>query len=161
MISESVARPRLAPPHSGSRTLLPSLRGRMGSEQIERASEQIRKFELSPWTLVPVPVSVAPTPSAFGKTGQGNSIQGSTYCSASLRAADYNDRECQALKGLPIDYSQNSTGMMDLDAPCNATELEVLARRLDKDQNGSIDYREFSKGLNFTAGYECDMILAV
>ena len=33
--------------HVDSRTLLSSLRGRMGCERIQRASEQIRKFELS------------------------------------------------------------------------------------------------------------------
>ena len=35
-------------------TLLPSLRGWMGSERIQGASEQICKFELLPWTPVPV-----------------------------------------------------------------------------------------------------------
>ena len=41
-------------------------------------------------------------------------------------------------------------GMLDLDAPCNALELHVLAKRLDRDKSESIDYVEFSKGLNFT-----------
>ena len=68
-----------------------------GSERIQRVSELIWKFELSPWTPVPVRVSVAPTPSAFGETGQENGVRGSAYCSASLRAADYDHHECQAL----------------------------------------------------------------
>ena len=65
-MSESVAR-RLRH-RADSRTLLPSLRGWMGSERIQRASERIWEFELSEWTPVPVRVSVAPTLSAFGET---------------------------------------------------------------------------------------------
>ena len=38
---------------------------------------------------VPVYVSVAPTPSTFGESGQGNSVQGSAYCRTSLGPADY------------------------------------------------------------------------
>ena len=69
----------------------------MGSERIQRASERIWKFEQSPWTLVPVHMSVAPTPSRFCETEQGNGVQGSAYCSASLCAADYKHHKCQAL----------------------------------------------------------------
>ena len=36
-----------------------------------------------------------------------------------------------------------------MEIPCNAIELEILARRVDKDGNGTIDYREFAKGLPF------------
>ena len=43
-VAQRLAAPRWLP------TLLPSLRGRMGSERIQRASKQILKFELSPWT---------------------------------------------------------------------------------------------------------------
>ena len=68
-----------------------------------RASKRILKFELSLWTPVPVHMSFAPTPSAFGETGQarqGNSVQGSVHCSPSLRTADYNHHKCRALKAL-------------------------------------------------------------
>ena len=58
------------------------------------------KFELSPWTPVPVCVSVASIPSTYGDTGQGNGIQRSAYCSASLRATDYDYHNYQALKVL-------------------------------------------------------------
>ena len=68
-----------------------------GMSGFNGASKRIWKFELSPWTPVPVRVSVAPTPSAFGKTGQGNGIRESTHCSASLRATDYDHHKCQAL----------------------------------------------------------------
>ena len=36
---------------------------------------QANGFEPSPWTLVPVRVSVAATPSTFGETWRGNSIR--------------------------------------------------------------------------------------
>ena len=83
--------------HLDPETLLPSLRGRMESERNQRASERIWKFELSPWTPVPVCVSAGPTPSALGETGQGNGVRESACCSASLRAADKDHHECQAL----------------------------------------------------------------
>ena len=38
-----------------------------------------------------------PIPSAFGETGQINSVWGSAICSASLRAADYDRHKCQDL----------------------------------------------------------------
>ena len=47
---------------------------------------------------VNVHMSVAPIPSAFGETGQGNSVLGSAYCSASLRTADYNHHKFHTLK---------------------------------------------------------------
>ena len=48
------------------------------------------------WTPVPVRVSVAPSPSVFGQTGQGDGVRGSADCCASLRSADYDHDECQA-----------------------------------------------------------------
>ena len=70
-MSESVAR-RLRHPIDSEHS---SLRRQVGSERIHRASV-ILKFELSSWILVPVRVSVAPTPSAFGKTGQEKRCSG-------------------------------------------------------------------------------------
>ncbi|XP_033626909.1 uncharacterized protein LOC117289753 [Asterias rubens] len=49
-----------------------------------------------------------------------------------------------------LTFDEFKSGMLDLDAPCNALELHVLAKRLDRDKSESIDYVEFSKGLNFT-----------
>ena len=58
-------------------------------------------WSLKIWTvamnLVPVHVSIALTPSAFGETGQGNGVQGSACCSASLCTADYDHHKCQTL----------------------------------------------------------------
>ena len=68
-MSESVEQ-RLAAPHDDSRTLIPSLCGRMGSERIQQASERIKLL----WTQFPARVTVAPTPSVFGEAGQGNGI---------------------------------------------------------------------------------------
>lgn len=48
-----------------------------------------------------------------------------------------------------LTYDEFKAGMLDLDAPCNSIELHVLACQLDKDNNGRIDYLEFSKGLSF------------
>ena len=53
-------------------------------------------FELSSWTPVPDRVSIAPTPSAFGETRQGNCVWESVY-SARLCAADYGHYERQTL----------------------------------------------------------------
>ena len=81
----------------------------MRNVRIQRASKQIWKFELSPRRgphAVLVRVSVAPTPSAFGETGQGNGVRGSAYCSACLRTADYDRHECQVL----IEYWSKYTG---------------------------------------------------
>ena len=74
----------------------------MGSERIQWANKQNWTFELSSWTPVPVRVSVAPSPSAFGETGQGSGVQRPTYCSASLRATDCNHHKFQALNIVPI-----------------------------------------------------------
>ncbi|XP_022103410.1 uncharacterized protein LOC110986092 isoform X3 [Acanthaster planci] len=53
-----------------------------------------------------------------------------------------------------LTYDEFKSGMLDLDAPCNALELHVLAKRLDKDKNETIDYVEFSKGLSFCTDEE-------
>ena len=39
--------------------------------------------------------------------------------------------------------------MRDLNAPCTAVELQILAKLLDSDGDGSIDYREFSRGVRY------------
>ena len=69
----------------------------MGSERIQRASEQIWKFELLPWTQSLFTCSVAPTPSALQWNRARELCRGSAYCSASLRAADYDHHKCQAV----------------------------------------------------------------
>ena len=63
----------------------------------ERADSAGKWTDLKIWTVamdpIPVCVSLAPKSSALGKTGQGTSLQGLVYCSASLRGY----HECQAL----------------------------------------------------------------
>ena len=48
-----------------------------------------------------------------------------------------------------LTYEEFYAGMRDLDAPCNKVELYLLAKKLDQDSNGLIDYLEFSKGLKY------------
>lgn len=48
-----------------------------------------------------------------------------------------------------LTYEEFYAGMRDLDAPCNKVELYLLAKKLDEDSNGLIDYLEFSKGLKY------------
>ena len=97
-MSESVAQ-KLEPPHwlpipEHSSPL--RLRGRMGSERIQRASERIKSLNCR---RGPDPGPCSHLPHPFLATQQGNGVQGSAYCSASLRAAaDYDLHECQALK---------------------------------------------------------------
>ena len=83
----------LTPEHSS-----PHCVAEWGSERIQRASELIWTFKLSPWTPVPVRASVAATASVFGETGQGNGIRGSAYCSASLRSADCDQSRMSGFK---------------------------------------------------------------
>ena len=76
-MGESVARKLAAPrwlPNTPSLSVWPN--GEWADSTGKRTD---LKFELSPWTPVPVRVSIAPTPSAFafGEAGQGNSIRGS------------------------------------------------------------------------------------
>lgn len=40
-------------------------------------------------------------------------------------------------------------GMRDLDAPATLAELTVLAREIDRDNSGNIDYLEFANGLRY------------
>ena len=78
----------------------------MGSEQFLRASKWIWKFELLPWTrsLFECPLH-PPHPHSAKHAGQVNSVWGSAYCSASLRAADYDHNKCQALKVVDPSFS--------------------------------------------------------
>ena len=48
-----------------------------------------------------------------------------------------------------LTYEEFYAGMRDLDAPCNKVELYFLAKKLDQDSNGLIDYLEFLKGLKY------------
>ena len=84
------------------------------------------------WTLVPVCVFVAFTPSTFGKTGQGNGVrEWAAYCSyASLRAADYYHHECWALKpytrGKWVCVTETSIPMLSpLPSPIYAVSLNA------------------------------------
>ena len=95
-MSESVAQ-RLAAPH-----WLPNTLPLTAWPNGERADTMGKRTDLKIWTVTvdpcPCYVSIAPTPSAFGESGQGNGIQGSMSWSTSLRAADYNLHACRALK---------------------------------------------------------------
>ena len=109
-----------------SQTLLLSLCGQMESERIQRASERMWKFELLPWTPVPVCMSIAPTTFAFGERGQEKGVWGSAYCSASLCAADYDHHECQALKNRKEDC--NPDVQMLLEENCEFVHQTCLCQ---------------------------------
>ena len=93
-MSESVAQ-RLAAPRWLLNT--PPRTGRPNGEWVDSMGQRTDlKFELLMWTPVPIRVSIAPTPSAFSETRQGNSVQESVY-SARVCATDYDHYECQTL----------------------------------------------------------------
>ncbi|KAK6174692.1 hypothetical protein SNE40_017922 [Patella caerulea] len=48
-----------------------------------------------------------------------------------------------------LSYDEFKSGMFDLNIPLNRTELHLMARLLDTDDSGEIDYTEFSKGITY------------
>ncbi|XP_064599479.1 uncharacterized protein LOC135466020 [Liolophura sinensis] len=48
-----------------------------------------------------------------------------------------------------LTYEEFKSGMYDLDAPCSTVELHLLARLLDEEDTGDIDYTKLAKGLQF------------
>ena len=48
-----------------------------------------------------------------------------------------------------LSYDEFHAGMRDLDAPCSFIELHILARMLDENTDGELDYLEFSKGVRY------------
>ncbi|XP_066928174.1 uncharacterized protein [Clytia hemisphaerica] len=47
-----------------------------------------------------------------------------------------------------LTYEEFFAGMKDLEAPCNQIELFVLAKTVDKNLDGNIEYNEFSQGIS-------------
>uniref|UniRef100_A0A7M5WX42 EF-hand domain-containing protein n=1 Tax=Clytia hemisphaerica TaxID=252671 RepID=A0A7M5WX42_9CNID len=48
-----------------------------------------------------------------------------------------------------LTYEEFFAGMKDLEAPCNQIELFVLAKTVDKNLDGNIEYNEFSQGIRY------------
>ena len=48
-----------------------------------------------------------------------------------------------------LSYGEFFAGMRDLNAPCTQLELFVLARTVDENRDGQIEYAEFAKNLKY------------
>ncbi|XP_033126705.1 uncharacterized protein LOC117124550 [Anneissia japonica] len=59
-------------------------------------------------------------------------------------------RKCDVNGDGVLTYDEFKAGMLDMEAPCSTVELHALAKNIDKDQDGTIDYLEFTKGLRYT-----------